>query len=515
MKYPLGIQTFSKLIQHHYTYVDKTDLIYTLIKQGEWYFLSRPRRFGKSLLVSTLEALFSGEKALFDGLQIANTDFTFEKHPVITLEFTKAKINDAASLEAFISEQAQQIAQAHQITLTSARFEGQFDELIAKLHQQTGKGVVLLIDEYDKPILNSLDTEQLLDVKTSMNAFYAMIKASDKHLRFVFITGVSKFSKVSVFSGMNNLTDISMNPDYATLCGYTQQELETYFSKPITELAKLKDQSTEETKVTIKQWYNGYCFHPDAPKVYNPHSILSLFATREFDNFWFQSATPTFLINLLKTQQTPLNEIESVKVGKSAFYAVEPEQLDIYAVLLQTGYLTISGYEPPLYCLDFPNREVRDSFYESLAANYACIAPSRTKTYALEMHQNLNQRNIEAFITQLRTFIAGISYETTLKNEKYYQSLFFVICKLLGFTADVEVSTNKGRIDCVVHTDKYSYIIEFKLNGTKDDALQQIKDMGYAQKYLNNGKQLVLLGIAFDHKDRSIGEWVEEVSTST
>ncbi|PCK03438.1 MAG: AAA family ATPase [Alteromonadaceae bacterium] len=510
MKYPLGVQTFSKVIQQNYVYVDKTALIYELIDQGEWYFLSRPRRFGKSLLVSTLESLFLGEKALFKGLDIANTDYAFESVPVIKLEFTAAKITDAPSLEAFISEQAQSLAQAHGISLTSTHFERQFSEIVTRLHQNTGKRVALLIDEYDKPILNTLESDELVSVKDTLNAFYAMLKTLDAHLHFVFITGVSKFSKVSVFSGMNNLRDISTHARYATLCGYTQQEMTQYFSAPTAALANKLQLTDEQAKQEIAHWYNGYCFNLESNRVYNPHSVLSLFDTLKFENYWFQTATPTFLINLLKREQTDLSELASVEVSESAFYAVEPEQLDVYAVLLQTGYLTLKSYEAPLYCLDFPNKEVKDAFYESLVANYAAIAPSSAKTYAAKMHRFLNQNNIAGFIEQLRIFLAGVPYEITLKNEKYYQSLFFVICKLLGFTAEVEVSTNKGRIDCVVETDKTIYIIEFKLQGNKDDALQQIKDKQYAQKYQGQGKKITLLGVAFDHQERNIGEWIEE-----
>jgi len=511
MKYPIGIQTFNEIIEDGYVYVDKTALIYQLITQGKWYFLSRPRRFGKSLLVSTLEALFQGNKASFEGLSIYDTDYAFEAHPVVKLEFTVDEIMDADSFRAFISRQATTLAAEHQIHLTSDRFERQFHELVTQLHQQSGKKVVVLIDEYDKPLLNTLETEQLLTVKSTMNAFYSMLKSLDQHLKFVFVTGVSKFSKVSIFSGMNNLFDISMNRQYATLCGYTETELENYFGLVIDALAENEGQSPEAIREKIKHWYNGYCFHRNAEKVYNPHSILSLIRSQEFSNFWFQSATPTFLVNLLKNRKASLDELEAIDVGESAFYAVEPEQLDVYAVLLQTGYLTITGYHSPLYRLGLPNKEVRDAFYESLAASYASVTPSRTQAYAVQMHQCLNQKDVAGFFGQLKTFLANVSYEITLNDEKYYQSLFFVTCKLLGFTAEVEVSTNRGRIDCVIHTDSVIYVIEFKLHGTKEEALQQIKDKQYAQKYLTSDKDIVLLGVEFDHAERNVVDWVEEL----
>ncbi|PCK09602.1 MAG: AAA family ATPase [Alteromonadaceae bacterium] len=515
MKYPIGIQTFSEIIEEGYVYIDKTADIHQLISQGKWYFLSRPRRFGKSLLISTLEAIFQGRKALFEGLDIADTDYAFDAHPVVKLEFTKAEITNAESLRSFISEQAVSLAAVHQITLTATRYERQFDELITLLHQKTGKKVVLLIDEYDKPILNTLETGELAEVKNTTNAFYAVVKALDEHLRFVFVTGVSKFSKVSAFpeadsSGMNNLNDISMNQESATLCGYTQAELEHYLSAGLSDIAEAESQSIDVIKAKTKQWYNGYCLHPKGETVYNPHSILSLLRHQEFNNFWFQSATPTFLIHLLKRDQTDLSELERMEVGAAAFYAVEPEDLDVYAVLLQTGYLTIKHYDAPSYFLDFPNQEIKDSFFHSLAANYAGVRPSLTNIYAAKMHKALNKGDVSTFVDQLRIFLANVPYDITLKNEKYYQSLFFVICKLLAFTAEVEVSTNKGRIDCVIQTDNAIYVIEFKLQGTKEAALQQIKDKQYAQKYLGQNKRVVLLGVEFDHEQSNIGEWVEE-----
>jgi len=510
MKYPLGVQTFSKLILQNYVYVDKTALIQKLVDDGEWYFLSRPRRFGKSVLVSTLDALFRGKKTLFDGLAISHTDYAFDEHPVIKLEFTKAKILDATSFEAFISEQVTTLASEHQISLTSERFERQFDQLVSGLHRQTGKTVVLLIDEYDKPLLNTLETDQLTDVKVSMNAFYGMVKAMDEHLRFVFITGVSKFSKVSVFSGMNNLTDISTEQRYATLCGYTQQELEQNFNAVIENYAADMNLSPEALKLRIQQWYNGYCFHFKGSKVYNPYSILSFFRNGEFNNYWFQTATPTFLINRLKASEYDLSKIDTLHVGEGVFDAVEPENMGITPMLLQTGYLTIKHFNAPLYQLGFPNMEVELSFYNSLLADYSRVDVGTAQGYVVELRDALKNQQLKKWFASLKQFFAGIPYTITLKQEKYYQSLFFAVCRLLGEDIEAEVHTNQGRIDCVLQTQSHIYIVEFKLNGTKEEALQQIKDKHYAQKYQGLGKQIILLGVEFDQQTRNIGGWLEE-----
>ncbi|PCK02993.1 MAG: AAA family ATPase [Alteromonadaceae bacterium] len=510
MKYPIGMQTFPEIINEGYVYIDKTALIHRLITQGKWYFLARPRRFGKSLLVSTLESLFKGQKACFEGLDILNTDYTFTAHPVIKLELTQADIVDADSFQRFISEQAQDLAEEHQITLTSTRFERQFKELITRLHKKTGKTVVLLIDEYDKPILNTLESDKLSKVKSALNAFYAMVKSLDQYLRFVFITGVSKFSKVSVFSGMNNLDDISLDSDYATLCGYTKKELTHYFDASINQLAHTLDIPQEDAYKQIEQWYNGYVFSENCEGVFNPFSILSLLKKRQFQNYWFLSATPTFLIERLKAKQYDLSQLDNLQIAPEGLSASEPENTSIQALLLQTGYLTIKSRSESLYQLDFPNKEVRDSFFKSIVEQYAYIEKGIGPIHIEALKNGFKHQDLALVFSTLTQFFANLPYDIAIQEERYYQSIFFAVFKLLGFLIEVEVSTNKGRIDCVVWTDNRIYIIEFKLNGTKEDALQQIKDKQYAQKYTGLGKHLSLLGVAFDQKERNIQDWIEE-----
>ncbi len=515
MKYPIGIQTFSEIIEDNYVYVDKTALIYNMITQGKWYFLSRPRRFGKSLLVSTLESLFRGEKDLFKDLVITNTDYAFEPHPVITLEFTAEEVIDANSFREFISDRVNALAQKYQIEITNTRFEKQFYELVTKLHEQTSKRVVLLVDEYDRPILSTLETDKLTDVKDTMNAFYAMVKSLDKHLRFVFITGVSKLAKLSVFSNMNNPRDISTDVRYAALCGYTKEELLKYFPARITELANKHNMSLEQTTKEIAKWYNGYRFNDEAPgeeddSVYNPHSILSLLDYNKFRNYWFQTGTPTFLINRLKAGEYNLASVAQQKVDEGIFDSTEPEKMGISAILLQTGYLTIKDYQNGLYELGFPNKEVEQSFCRTILTDYSNTESGQARPHITELSEALNHYQLDAFFTKLRYFFAGVPYTITLKQEKYYQSLLFVIFKLLGFNVEAEVTTNIGRIDCVIQTAARVYVIEFKLKGTKEEALQQIKDKHYTQKYQDLEKQVVLLGVEFNHNERNIGGWIEE-----
>ncbi len=509
MKYPLGIQTFSEIREQNYLYVDKTALIHQLIDSGKVYFLSRPRRFGKSLLISTLESLFLGQKSLFNGLAITDTDYDFTEYPVIKLEFTRVVVKQAEDLENYIINAANSYASTYGIELTLTSYEQRFAELVSKLHKKYQQKVVLLVDEYDKPILSHLNKPTLAAIKETINGFYGAVKSLDEHLRFVFITGVSKFAKVSVFSGMNNLTDISMNNRYAALCGITQQELETHFDGQINTLAEKFNQDKTALLAKIKHWYNGYRFEEDAPSVYNPYSLLCLFDRQKFLNFWFETATPTFLIELIKTQKFDLSLFANFEVDELFFSAIEPERMTPEPVLLQTGYLTIVDYNDGWYKLDFPNYEVKYAFNRAIVAEFG-HTPAGDMRYLRNLSQSLNAGDIGEFIKTLRIFFANIPFNINVKDEKYYQSLFYAIFTLLGFQIEAEVHTNDGRIDCVLQTDSTIYVIEFKLNGSKEDALQQIEDKHYHQKYQGGTKPIVLLGVEFDQKSRNIGQFVEK-----
>ncbi|MCJ8271965.1 MAG: ATP-binding protein [Psychrosphaera sp.] len=510
VKYPLGIQTFSEIREENYLYVDKTAIIHDLITTGKLYFFSRPRRFGKSLLISTLEALFNGQRDLFNGLDINNTDYDFATYPVLKLEFSQDEFRTADSLRKYIYSTVDELANRNGIALSKETYNQRFAELIKKLHQSKQQKVVVLIDEYDKPILNHFNSPELAEVKKVMSAFYAVIKPLDEHLKFIFITGVSKFAKVSVFSGMNSLRDISMNRQYASLCGITQQELEDNFMPAITQLAEQEASDTAKMLGKIKYWYNGYRFHHLADGVYNPFSLLSLFLDKEFLNYWYTTGTPTFLLDLLQSREYDLTELTERKVGAAAFDASDPQNIEIQSLFVQTGYLTIKDYNEPLYQLDFPNFEVKKSFYDSVAARYSQLGRGMSQGYTFDLMQFLQAGNIDDFITTLKTFFANIPYDLNINLEKYYQSLFYAIFTLLGLTIDAEVRTNEGRIDCVLQTDDAIYIIEFKLNDSCEAALQQIHDKNYAQKYQRSDKNVVLLGVEFDQKTRNLGKFIRQ-----
>ena len=507
MKYPIGIQTFSKLRHSEYLYIDKTAYIYDLVTQGEVYFFSRPRRFGKSILISTLEALFSGQKALFNDLAIGASDYDFQTYPVIKLEFSQGEFNCADALRHYINVQLDFIATKYQIKLQQTSYDLKFTELVHALYQQTGQAVVILIDEYDKPILNNLQQDSLSEIKKVLTVFYGVIKPLDEYLRFVFITGVSRFAKVSVFSGMNNLTDISMHQSFAALCGVTQQELQQHLKAPIKQLIEQHKTCETQLLTKIKYWYNGYRFHHLAESVYNPQSLLALFYYQEFNNYWFETATPTFLIELIKTNQFDLSQITDYEVDKSFFAAAEPERMKPASVMLQTGYLTIVDYKDGLYRLDFPNYEVKQAFNQVIVEEYSGVDSSELR-YLRILWESLNNNDLEKFFDTLKIFFANIPYGITLNHEKYYQSLFYAIFTLIGLNLQAEVQTNQGRIDCVIETDKHIYVIEFKLNGTKEDALAQIKQMNYAHKYQLSKKQIIAVGVEFDAQSRNIGEFI-------
>ncbi len=460
-------------------------------------------------MLSTLESLFLGRRDLFEGLAIAQTDYDFAIYPVIKLEFTRVVVRQVSDLEDYIINTANNYAKTHNIELEVTSYEQRFAELVIKLQQKYQQKVVLLVDEYDMPILSHLNKPTLGDIKEVINGFYSSVKSLDEYLKFVFIAGVSKFAKMSVFSGMNNLTDISMNKDYTDLCGITQQELTDYFTPKIDSLAEIEGLTSAQILTKIKHWYNGYRFHHNSKTIYNPYSLLGLFHSQEFKNFWFTTATPTFLIELIKSQQFDLGGLKSFEVDELFFAAIEPEQMTPEPVLLQTGYLTIVDYNDGWYRLDFPNYEVKYAFNRAIVAQYGQV-PASDMRYLRSLAQALNQGELEKFFQTLQVFFTNIPNDIAVKHEKYYQSLFYALFTLLGFQLEAEVRTNQGRIDCVVHTDSTIYVIEFKLNDSCKAALKQIEDKQYAQKYLQNGKNITLVCVAFDQHTRNITDYIEK-----
>ena len=511
-KLPIGIQTFSDIRTQGYLYVDKTALVWQIANSGKPYFLSRPRRFGKSLLLSTFEAYFEGRKDLFEGLAIEQLEEKWEKHPVLHLDLNARKYEHPEDLVAMLNQYLEKWEARFGDEKKGRAPEERFEYVIRRAYEQTGKGVVVLVDEYDKPLLQCLHNEELLEAYRSMlKAFYGVLKSADKYLRFAFLTGVTKFSQVSVFSDLNQLNDISLDYDFGTLCGITHEELVNTFSPEIEMLAKANGLSNEEAIEQMTQQYDGYHFHPYADGVYNPFSVLNAFYKKEFGNYWFQTGTPTFLVkSLLKSDydlRTLMDGVETPAINFSEYRADTDNPIPL---IYQSGYLTIKEYDKRFktYKLGFPNDEVRYGFLNFLVPFYTPITDDKKNFYIGQFIKELEQGEVDAFMQRFEAFFADFPYELNDKTERHYQVVVYLIFKLMGQFTQAEVRSAKGRADAIVQTPKYIYVFEFKLNGTAEDALQQINDKGYAVPFQADGRQVVKVGVEFSAEARNVSRWL-------
>jgi len=521
-KLPSGESSFEKIRTGNQLYVDKTRQIYELLSSGDYFFLSRPRRFGKSLTVSTLKALFEGRRELFEGLWIAeHGDWDWsQKNPVISLSFNGLDYK-TNGLEPAISVELEKIAAAYGLSPGGLSAKDKFRELILALGQTAR--VVVLIDEYDKPINDFLtDYDQADSNRDVLGNFFGVLKANDVAdcLRFVFITGVSKFSKVTLFSELNNLTDLTQHKRFGTLVGITQAELEAYFGEHIGRLAEDEGLTQEAVLAKIKHWYNGYTWD-GRNFLYNPFSLLGLFGSGSFKNFWFTSGTTGWLVRKMRETAIDVAGLEGMVVDESFFDKFEVRRLDSSVLLYQTGYLTIKtiqGDEPRRYTLGYPNYEVRYSLMSNLFTEYSLRQVSESAALVWELESALEENDLPRFITLLRGIFADIS-NRLLKQyveadslklwEAYYQTVIYLALNLTGSQVACEVQTNRGYIDAVAETKDHIYVMEFKV-GNAAEAMQQIKDKGYPEKYLHRGKPMTLLAVGFDPEARNIGDWEEE-----
>ncbi len=510
----MGLQTFRDFIEQDYLYVDKTEQIHDLFARGgKYYFLSRPRRFGKSVLVSTLKEIFSGNKELFKGLWIYDK-IEWTKHPVIHIDFSNIAFNTPSILEKSLDREIVDIASAYRIELDSSLFlKEKFRWLIKKLHGFQKQKVVILIDEYDKPMIQyveSGDTTKAKKIREVLKNFYSVIKGSDAFLKFVFITGVSKFSKVSIFSDLNNLTDITFHPNYSNLLGYTQAELDFYFSHHIEQMAEARAQSESDLKTVIRKWYNGYSW--DGKNfVYNPYSIVNLFFAGDFTNFWFTTGTPTFLIKTINTKKNDIVSFENLMINSFVFDSYDIDNIETPVLLLQTGYLTVKKItiknERKTYHLSYPNKEVQDSFLTHLFDAFTKKRMSVSTQLLDRLSEAVHCDDMESFFKELSALFASIPNQVFIRErEAYYHTVIYLVLSLTGAAVRCEESTNNGRIDAVLETGKKTYIMEFKM-GTAQEAIKQIKEKKYYEKYLGKGKEIILLGVGFDSKKRNIGNY--------
>ena len=511
-KLPIGIQTFEKLREGGYLYVDKTAFVWKIASTETPYFLSRPRRFGKSLLLSTFEAYFEGRKELFEGLAVAELEKEWKKYPVFHLDLNAEKYDSSQALVEILSRHLTQWELKYGKGEDEETLSGRFAGVIRRASEQAGCGVVVLVDEYDKPLLQALGNGSLLDdYRRTLKAFYGVLKSSDRYLRFVFLTGVTKFAQVSVFSDLNQLNDISLDFAYATLCGITKEELGSTFVPELERQAAVNDMTSEAVMEMMTRRYDGYHFHPKGAGVFNPFSVLNSFSKQEFGSYWFQTGTPTFLVELLKESDYDLRTlIDGIEASASSFMEYRVDANNPIPLIYQSGYLTIKDYDKEfqLYRLAFPNDEVRYGFLNFLVPYYTTVNEDEQNFYIGKFDQELRAGEVDVFLTRLQAFFADFPYELSDSTERHYQVVFYLVFKLMGQFTEVEVRSARGRADAVVKTPKYIYVFEFKLNGTADQALQQIDEKGYLIPYQADDREVVKVGVEFSAEKRNIDRWL-------
>ena len=510
MKYPIGIQNFESLVNDGYLYVDKTALIHELADNGRYYFLSRPRRFGKSLLISTLEAYFSGKKELFKGLAIENLEKDWTVYPILHLDLNTRKYDDAESLNAELSKHLEIWEKLYGDEFKDRALEERFFHIVEKAYYKTGRRVVILVDEYDKPMLQAMGNSELTDeYRSTLKAFYSVLKTQDRYIRFALLTGVTKFAKVSVFSDLNNLDDISMSRKYQTICGITDEEIQTYFKEPIKEMAVNYGKTYEEICDKLKKRYDGYHFRQNGIGIYNPFSLLNTFNNLEFGSYWFETGTPTYLVQLLQKYNYELPNLTREEVDSDVLNSVDAFSSNPIPVIYQSGYLTIKGYDEEFgtYKLGFPNEEVREGFIQYLMPFYMNINRGEGAACVKYFVQDVRRGNAEQFMKRMETLFADTDYKIVGNAELYFQNVFYIIMKMMGFYTKVEQPTSDGRTDMIIETSDYVYIIEFKLDGTPEEALQQIEVKGYDKPFAMDRRKLFKIGVNFSLEKRCIDGW--------
>lgn len=509
-KYPIGIQDFEKIRKEGYTYVDKTALIYKLANEGNYYFLSRPRRFGKSLLMSTMAAYFSGKRNLFKGLAIEKLVKDWTVYPVLHLDLNTGKYDSEESLnrvlDNFLSKLEVKYGTFHSETTLELRFMG----LIERIAEKEGHPVVILVDEYDKPMLQAINNDKLQDeFRSTLKAFYSVLKTQDKYIRFAFLTGVTKFGKVSVFSDLNNLTDISMDARYQTICGITEKEMRENFEEGIKNLSECYGISYDETCIRLKKRYDGYHFGEHGEGIYNPFSLLNTFSSCKFGSYWFETGTPTFLVRLLQRDNFYLPDLTEQEVTADFLNSIDSMGKSPIPIIYQSGYITIKGYNERFnfYRLGFPNEEVEEGFINYLLPYYTHVGSDQGPMFIGKFVMDLEQGKIDDFMNRMQVMFYNTDYKIVGDAELYFQNAFYIVTILLGFYVDVERTISDGRIDMVVKTSDYIYIFEFKYDKTADIALQQIDDKGYAKPFANDSRKLIKVGVNFSREHRCIDDW--------
>ena len=509
-KFPIGIQNFESLRKDNYLYIDKTRTVYKLANEGRYFFLSRPRRFGKSLLISTLEAYFEGKKDLFKGLAIEKLETEWKRHPILHLDLNAEDYSSTDALHNILNRYLTEWERLYGADSVENTVSGRFAGIIRRACEKTGQKVVILVDEYDKPMVMNLDNDALQDqFRNTLKAFYGVMKSCDRYIRFALLTGVTKFSKVSVFSDLNNLRDISMLKDYDDICGLTEQEIHDSMKEAVEALAEACSLTIDDCYAKLKKKYDGYHFCYGGVGIYNPFSVINTLQNRTFGNYWFSTGTPTQLVILLKNCNFDLNGLTTGELSSQMLGSIEIMHENPIPLIFQSGYLTIKDYDPEfdLYTLGFPNEEVEASFINFLLPLYSNSATNATQFSIQNFVREVRNGQPEAFMTRLSAMMADTDYRIVGDSELYFQNFCYVFFRLLGIYVEVERATSDGRMDMVVKTKDYIYIIEFKLNQSADAALQQIEKKGYANPFTTDPRQLFKIGICFSTKQRCVSDW--------
>lgn len=511
MKFPIGIQQFEKIKEEGYIYIDKTAYIHRLVNGGCYYFLSRPRRFGKSLLLSTIEAFFRGQKELFEGLYIYEHEKDWKQYPIFHLDFNAQKYDSEEALTDMLEEHLSQWEAEYGSDAKEKGYARRFGGVVRRAAEKTGLKVVILVDEYDKPILEAYGKATLLNAyRQTLKSFYGILKSFDKYIKFAMLTGVTKFGKISVFSDLNNLEDISALKDYSAVCGITKAELQHYFSNELGLLADSCKMTKEEADNALKANYGGYFFNWEGKEVYNPFSVLNALKNRQFKDYWFETGTPTLLVRMLQNTNADLASLTRDEVATAVIDCIFDDDNPL-PVIYQTGYLTISEYDSEFgtYRLAYPNREVKEGFLRFLLPYYT--QQCRTSVFGVSNYiKDLREGNVDGFMTRLKSLLSDIPYVLVNESdrERSYQNVVYILMKLMGYHVQAEYMTSNGRIDLYFETEKFVYVVEMKLNKSAEAAIRQIEEKGYKNPFEASGKQIIKIGANFSSKTKTIDNWI-------
>ena len=511
MKYPIGIQNFEKLRREGYVYVDKTALMYQMVSSGSYYFLSRPRRFGKSLMVSTLEAYFQGKKDLFEGLAVSNLETEWKSYPILHLDLNVKKYETKEDLVKILSRHLEQWERIYDSPYADRDLEERFLHVIEHARQKTGREVVILVDEYDKPLLQAIGDDNLQsEYRKTLKAFYGVLKSCDADIKFAFLTGVTKFGKVSVFSDLNNLEDLSFLPQYHAICGISEDELHQVFDNEVLLLADANNMTKEQCYGRLERDFDGYHFCLPSKGMYNPFSLLNTLKNKVFRDYWFETGTPSFLVYQLKKTDYPLDNMTTEELTTDTLNSIDIMDQNPLPLLYQSGYLTLKSYDSEFdsYTLKFPNREVEQGFIKYLLPFYTPKVQDKSTFSIAQFVKNIRDGNADGFMQRLEGFFATGDYEVVGNAEKYFQNTLYVFFRLLGLYVEVERHTTHGRMDILMQTPQFVYILELKIDKTAQDALQQIEDKGYARPFANDPRQLFKIGINFSTEKKLIDDWL-------